>query len=418
MTDAPPTGVGSRFSSPGTIAVAMGLMNISTYGFTIIAARLLGPKSYGALASLMATLLVIAVLQLGLQATAARRIAAEPTHVAQIEKTILGVTYRAAAALGVLLLLLAPLLNVVLRLDSLLTAALVSVTSLPFTVMGGQAGILQGERRWGALSVLYVLSGVPRLVIGTALIAWEPSELTALVATGVGACAPVVAGWFFLRRPRDPGVQSEDHGFRRVMLEVFHNSHVLLAFFALSNVDIVVARNVLDEHDAGLYAGGLILTKAVLFLPQFVVVVAFPSMSTTAERRKAVTTSLSAVAAIGVVVVAGAAVLPDLALVFVGGDDYQDIADHLWIYAVLGTVLSMLQLLIYSVLARQGQRTVYLVWTAFVGLVLGGLACSSLRGLVTVVITADAALLAVLLVVSLLVIRPTPAEPVAPPVAP
>ena len=29
----------------------------------------------------------------------------------------------------------------------------------------------------------------------------------------------------------------------------------------------IVARNVLDEHQAGLYAGGLILTKAVLFLP-------------------------------------------------------------------------------------------------------------------------------------------------------
>ena len=64
----------------------------------------------------------------------------------------------------------------------------------------------------------------------------------------------------------------------------FHNSHALLAFFALSNVDVVVARNVLAEHQAGLYAGGLILTKAVLFLPQFVVVIVFPSMSSAAVR--------------------------------------------------------------------------------------------------------------------------------------
>ena len=77
------------------------------------------------------------------------------------------------------------------------------------------------------------------------------------------------------------------------------NSSVLLAFFALSNADIVVARNVLDEHDAGLYAGGLILTKAVLFLPQFVVVIAFPSMSTSSERRRALTLSLSLVAVLG-----------------------------------------------------------------------------------------------------------------------
>jgi O-antigen/teichoic acid export membrane protein len=397
----------------GSIAVAMGVMNVATYGFTMVAARMLGPRSYGALASLMATLLVITVLQLGLQATAARRIAAEPEHVAQIEKTILGVTYRAAVALGVLLLLLAPLLNAVLRLDSLVTAALVSIVSVPFTIMGGQAGILQGERRWGALSVLYVLSGVPRLVIGTALIAWHPSELTALVGTGIGACFPIVAGWWFLRRARDPGVQSEEHGFRRVIRESFHNSQVLLAFFALSNADIVVARNVLDSHDAGLYAGGLILTKAVLFLPQFVVVIAFPSMSTIGERRRALTASLAVVAVLGGLTTAGAALLPKLALVFVGGDRYEEIAGHLWIFAILGTILSMLQLLVYSVLARQGQRSVYLVWAAFVVMIGLGLTADSLRGLLTIVITTDAILLAALLAISLYVTRPARAtEPI------
>src|SRR4051795_5035437 len=204
-------GRAAHLRGPGLIAVAMGVMNVATYGFTMAAARLLGPQAYGAFASLMATLLVIPRSALGRAATAARRIAAEPEHVAQIEKTILGVTYRAAVALGVLLLLLTPLLNAVLRLDSLATAALVSVVSIPFTIMGGQAGILQGERRWQALAVVYVLSGVPRLVIGTALIAWHPTEAAALVGTGIGACAPVVAGWWFLRRPRDAGIQSEDH---------------------------------------------------------------------------------------------------------------------------------------------------------------------------------------------------------------
>jgi O-antigen/teichoic acid export membrane protein len=352
------------------------------------------------------------VLQLGLQATAARRIAAEPEHVAQIEKTILGVTYRAAVALGVLLLLLTPLLNAVLRLDSLATAALVSVVSIPFTIMGGQAGILQGERRWQALAVVYVLSGVPRLVIGTALIAWHPTEAAALVGTGIGACAPVVAGWWFLRRPRDAGIQSEDHGFRRVIRESFHNSQVLLAFFALSNTDIVIARNVLDEHDAGLYAGGLILTKAVLFLPQFVVVVAFPSMSTASERRRALSASLVLVAVIGALVTAGAALLPDLALVFVGGQQFEEISAHLWVFAILGTVLSMLQLLVYSVLARQGQRSVYLVWAALVVIVGLGLTTSSLRGLLSVVLTVDSLLLAALLTVSLYVLRPARPQPV------
>jgi len=76
---------------------------------------------------------------------------------------------------------------------------------------------------------------------------------------------------------------------------------------------------VLDDHDAGLYAGGLILTKAVLFLPQFVVVLAFPAMSSASERRKALTRSLGLVAALGVVATAGAWLISSLALVFVGG---------------------------------------------------------------------------------------------------
>ena len=69
----------------------MGVMNVATYGFTIVAARLLGPRDYGAFAALMGLLLVIMVASLALQATAARRIATTPGHVHQIEQVILRV---------------------------------------------------------------------------------------------------------------------------------------------------------------------------------------------------------------------------------------------------------------------------------------------------------------------------------------
>src|SRR5689334_15952997 len=156
------------FGGEAAIAGAIVVMNIATYGFTIVAARLLGPQPYGALAALMATLLVLAVAQLGLQATAARRIAADPGRTTQIERVVLRVTYRAALVLGLLVLLCAPLLVVLLHLDGLGPAVLVAVTTVPLTIMGGQAGILQGERRWRGLSLVYLAAGVPRLVIGAA----------------------------------------------------------------------------------------------------------------------------------------------------------------------------------------------------------------------------------------------------------
>jgi len=395
----------SMLRGPGAIAIAMGVMNVATYGFTIIAARVLGPQSYGALASLLATLLVIGVLQLGLQATAARRISAEPHHVAQIEKTVLGVTYRASLGIGLVLLVLTPLVNRVLKLDSMATAALVAVTAVPLTMMGGQAGVLQGERRWWPLATMYVASGVPRLVIGTALILWRPDETSAMLGVALGTVPPVVLGWWALRRHRVPGVHSEEHGFRLVLRETVHNSQALFAFFALSNADVVVARNVLPEHSAGLYAAGLILSKAVLFLPQFVIVVAFPAMSTAAERRQALTRSLLLVGALGVCATLGAALLEDVALIFIGGDEYSEIASSLWMFAILGTALSMLQLLVYSVLARQGRRSVYLVWAAFLTVVGVGYFLDTIHQLITLVVTTDLVLFAVLLGLSFYTLR-------------
>ncbi len=401
---------GSRlraFAQSGTgIAVAMAVTNVASYAYTMVAARVLGPREYGAFAGLMATLLVFGVLQLGLQATAARRISAEPEHVGQIEKSIMKVSYRASFALGGLLLLAAPVINAVLRLDNLLAAALVGIAVVPTSIMGAQAGILQGERRWLPLGAVYLGVGIPRLAIGTMLIVWRPSVELAMLGVTIALLVPVAIGAVALRHKRVAGFH-QDHRGRAVLRETVQNSQALLALFAISNIDVVIARNVLDEHDAGLYAAGLIMVKAVLFLPQFVVVVAFPSMSSPGERRRALVRSLALVAAIGVVAVLSSWLLQDLALKFVGGDEYAEIARTLWLFAALGTLLAMLQLLLYSVLARRGQRSVYAVWLALVIMVVGGLTTASLTGLLTVVMAVDGLLFSALLVATFTILRRT-----------
>ena len=382
------------------IAVAMGVMNVATYGFTILAARLLGPVEYGGVAAVMNLLLVVSVVALALQATAARRISADLDHVAQIERQLLRVTWRAAFGAGLLLLLLAPAIERVLRLDGIGSALLVAATAVPLTVVGGQAGVLQGERRWGALSAVYVAVGVPRLAVGVGLLLWRPTELLALVAVAVGSLAPVVVGWWVLRHDRIPGAEADRHAGRAILTEAIANSQALFAFFALANLDVAVARNVLPEHESGLYAAGLILTKALLFLPQFVVVVAFPSLATAHERVSALARSLGAVLGLGAVGTLVCWLFPEVALVFVGGDDYADIAETLWLFALLGTVLATLQLLVYAVLARQGRRISLLLWLGLLLMLGVGATADSLTGLVLRVIAVDSALLVVLLALS------------------
>jgi O-antigen/teichoic acid export membrane protein len=147
----------------GVIALAMAVMNLTTYGFTILAARILGPAEYGALAAVMGLLLVVNVVSLGLQATGARRVSASPEDTRQLEDEVLSATYRSALVLGVLTLAATPVITATLNLDSWMAGAMVALTAVPLTVMGGQAGILQGERRWYPLAAIYLGVGLGRI---------------------------------------------------------------------------------------------------------------------------------------------------------------------------------------------------------------------------------------------------------------
>jgi O-antigen/teichoic acid export membrane protein len=398
------TAPGTPVRSGIVIAAAMGVMNVSTYGFTILAARMLGPVEYGALAAVMGLLLVLNVVSLGLQATGARRVAAAPSGRDGIEQDVMRTTYRCSLALGGLALVASPLVVAVLNLDSWAIAFLVAVTVVPLTVMGGQAGILQGERRWVPLAAIFLGMGLGRLLFGLVALVVEPDTLGAMIGVAAGAFAPAVVGWWTLRSTGAAGALhvSADGTHRTsvtgLLLETVHNSHALLAFFTLSNADVLIARSVLPEHQAGLYAGGLILTKAVLFLPQFVVVIAFPSMSTAKSGRRLNLMSLGLVLVIGLVTVVGAALLSGLAVTFVGGSEYAELNDLLWAFAALGTVLAMLQLMVYNVLARQRQRAVFVLWAALVVLVLAGALAATVTELLVIVLVVDTATFGVLLV--------------------
>ncbi|MBC2934426.1 lipopolysaccharide biosynthesis protein [Nocardioides sp. zg-1228] len=390
----------------GQIAVAMLLMNLATYGFTMTAARIIGPVPYGAFFALMNLVMIISVVMLGLQATAARRISSDPAHVGQIEREILRVSLRASLLLGAVLLMGAPLLNTLLDLDSLPTAVLAAFAAVPMTMTGAQAGILQGERRWRELAVLYVLSGVPRLLVGVVLILWQPTEFMAFLGVTIGFYAPFLYGLAVLRHGRVSGETHERHGFGPIIKEAVVNSQALFAYFALTNVDMLVGRSVLDSHDSGLYAAGLIVSRAVMFLPQFVVVVAFPSMSTSRNRSRALAGSLLLVGGLGGACVLATAVLPDLVLVFAGGGDYEEVRSLLWVFALLGTCMAVLQLLVYSVLARQGTMSMVLIWVAFgVVVAVASTLVSTVGELLALVLSVDVMLLVVLLAISAVTLR-------------
>lgn len=379
---------------PGlVVAVGMVGMNAAMYGFTVVANRRLVPADFGAVTALLGVLLIGTVVALAVQAVTARRLAvAAPEDLPQVTAQTLRVAAWMSAGVGVVVALSTVVLTPALRLSSPMLVVLAGATLVPLTLMGAQGGIAQGQRRWDLLMAIYLSSGVGRLIAGGVALVISPTPTAGMIGVAIGGWAPVVVGISALRAGRPT-----PEPLRPLVKEIALSSHVLLAYFVLSNLDALVARNVLGAHDSGLYASGLILAKAALFLPQFVSVVVFGKLAqgtTTGARLRAA----AMVAGLGGVAVVATAVLPRVALILVGGSRYEEIADRLWLFALAGSLLALVHLLVFDALARHAHGVTPLLWGAVVAVIAVAYGLDvHIAGLVLTVAGVAATLAAVLL---------------------
>lgn len=349
-----------RVSGGATVAAGMMAMNVALYGFNVLAARGLLPKEFGALTALFGIILVGNVASLGLQAATARRIAVEPERAGDIISVTIRVTVSTAALVSGVIAASTVALTPLLKLDSYWPVVLCGATLFPLTVMGAQSGIAQGTSRWRSLTAIYIANGVGRLAVGAAAIAIHPGVDSVMIGIALGAWLPVLAGSHLVFLQRSSRALISRRGLVR---EAALGTHALLAYFVLSNADSLIARNLFGTHQSGLYASGLIIAKGALFLPQFVSVVFFPTLAR-AESLLARRKAALLVAAFGALTVLLTAVLPRLALIFVGGDKYEAIMSRLWLFALAGSALAIVHLLTFDALARHAHGIAVMLWVA------------------------------------------------------
>jgi O-antigen/teichoic acid export membrane protein len=386
--------------SATVVAVGMAIMNVAAYGFTLIGTHTLVPEQFGAMTALLGLLLIGNVASLGLQATGARQLA---THTgsgddaAALADAMLKAGRRAALGLTLVCLLATPLFMWLLHIDSVVSILLLAPTLGFLTLMGSQLGVLQGSQRWTELAAVYTAVGVGRLVLGGGALLVRPSLDSAMLGLALGAAVPALLGGFLLRG--SAGATAAH--VKEVLRETVHGTHTLLAFFAIANADVLFARALLDGTDSGYYAAGLIVAKACLFLPQFVIVIVFPSLASSPGDTQRLRRAIVAVAGLGVCAVIGTLLLPNLVVAIIGGaDKYAPLGPYTWLFAVSGSAYAVLQLVVYAAIAQQEKRAALLIWVGLLvlavaaGIVLGTGIATGLNGVkVLVAMTSTCALL-------------------------
>lgn len=340
----------------GMTMVTIGSMtaNIASYLLHLPASRLLGVAKYGEFASLLAAQLVLAVPALALQSVVAREVVR-----GRSTGKLRSLGYRCAGVVAVLSVLAAPIVAVAMDTSVLATTSALVVAPL-LVLLATEQGLLQGTARFGRLSIVLASAGFGKVVpaVVALFLGAGPGTVLAVSAAGTG----LVALGARLANREPPGPGGPHTGDVRIgVATVLRASQVQLVLILLSSVDLLLARALLTEADAGIYALGAVATKAAFWLPQAVGVVLYPRMANPAHSASALRSALSVVAGIGAVLILGAAVAAGLIPLIVG-EDYAAVQGYLWIFALQGACLAVLQSALLWAIAGERTTLAILAW--------------------------------------------------------
>jgi O-antigen/teichoic acid export membrane protein len=138
----------------------------------------------------------------------------------------------------------------------------------------------------------------------------------------------------------------------------------MLALVLLVNLDLVLARHTLPAAEAGEYALGAIVTKIAYWLPQAVGVLVLPRFASGSGRRRVLPVALGVCAALDAVVLLVTLVFGAHLLPLIGGAKYAGSTMPLWPFALAGSMLALVQILLYARLADGDRRVTVLMWAA------------------------------------------------------
>lgn len=394
---------GSLASHTILVAGALGIAQVAAYAVSVVAARALGPDGFGILAALLGILLIGSVLAMGIQAVAARRLVQVDAHDRDgAARSMLRDGLIGGGAVALATAAISPLLIWLLRLDGWGSLLLAAATFIPITWAGAQYGVAQGRESYRRLATVYALVGLGRGIGGVVGALVTGTVLGTMAGLALGTALGAIAGRLVVI-PLAAAPRARLDGF---FSESAHATHALLALFVLTNIDVLLARALLDAEQAGIYGVGAVIAKVAFWLPQFVGVVAFPRFADD-RRGRATIVSLAAVATIGLLVVAATAALPGLVVGFVGGSAYASLVPVAWLFAAIGATFALAQALLLTRLAIDDRKAVIAVWSAAVVLVaLATLVLpQSVEGLAASALTAGLLLAAVGIVVTVIELR-------------
>ncbi|GAA2061726.1 polysaccharide biosynthesis protein [Williamsia deligens] len=327
--------------------------NVCAYFVHLPASRWLSPDQYGEFAVLLQATLVLGVPALAVQAVTAREVVAGRSTRSLVR--LGGITAVAVAVIAAIAVV--PFMTIA-HTGLPATAAAFTVAPLLVIISVGQ-GILQGHQHFRALAWVIGLVGVARTVPPLIALALGGQASSALLATMIGAVAAV---GLVVSQVRSLVTHTDDAGLPRLSARsVMHASQVQLVLVTATSIDLLLSRVVLSENDSGVYALGTVAAKVAYWLPQAVGLVVFPRLADAQRSAAALRGAVLVLLGLSAVTSIGAAVGGPLVPIVIG-TDYRPVAGLLWLFAIAGGAMAVLQVALLAAIARNRTRVATIPW--------------------------------------------------------
>lgn len=355
-----------RTLAKGLIFVGVGTLlgNGAAYLLSMVAARILSIEDFGAFGALLGLLVILSTLAISTQALTARRVSVAHADRASVE----GDALRLSVYIGIVIIMLGLIaawpVSVIFGIPAIAVA--LGIASLAFVVFGSATmGIAQGREEHTRLAAGFMANGIGRAIGGILGVVVFGTIVGAAIGIVIGCLVGAIVSYLLICRGTWRGHVSQENA-----IEFMHVLHALIVLFTLTNVDVLLARFFLTEFESGQYAVGVLLAKIAFFLPNAIIIVLFPKM-TSGDSRRAVLVATGLTATVGFIVIMTSLFFGDLVIRVLGGPEYVDLlGSRAWLFALEGSAFALVQVLLYARLAAQDKRAVLTVWIALAVLVL------------------------------------------------
>jgi glycosyltransferase involved in cell wall biosynthesis/O-antigen/teichoic acid export membrane protein len=263
---------GSDTGRAAGLAGAVIASNVVALAFTVVFARILGASSYGNLAALLSSFIILMVPGSALQIAVAREVsravaAGDPSAGSGVRRWLgrlaLGTALVAAAAVP-----LRGTIGAVINVHQLWAAAAVPVTSMLWTVLSVERGALQGFQRYRLVGFSIIGEASSRLLFALVLVGIGAGVTGAFLGSALSLIAMAAALAIPLHRRVSPAEAHTEP--ERRLRDLLAGSWLpvvgLTLLFALQEVHVIVVKHEASSHAAGSYAVAAVAAKAIIWV--------------------------------------------------------------------------------------------------------------------------------------------------------